>query len=190
MGKLRDGTSLSAARSQAARREVIRPFVCSTFQDFHRERDFLQECIFPQLNTLCNTRGISFLPVDLRWNKSQSHHNSEHVLRMCLDSIGRCAPFFICLLGNRYGVHRAAENEVKDPATEEWLNRNFETASACGYDWVLEEENRYQRAHSVGNIFCETSKNQRLRKCVRWVLLLYNWYLRVFLADHRLQTWS
>jgi len=46
------------------------------------------------------------------------------------------------LLGDRYGVHRAADTEGKDPATEEWLDRNFETAAACGYDWVLEEENR------------------------------------------------
>lgn len=142
MPKLRDGSSLSAARSQAARRQVIRPFVCSTFKDFHSERDFLQERIFPQLNKLCRERGTSFIPVDLRWNKSQSQQNSEHVLRMCLDGIGRCAPFFICLLGDRYGVHRAAENETRDSATEEWLDRNFETAAACGYDWVLEEENR------------------------------------------------
>lgn len=143
MPKLRDGSSLSAARCQAAGRKVIRPFVCSTFQDFHAERDFLQDRIFPQLNTLCHERGTSFIPVDLRWNKSQSQHNSEHVLRMCLDSIGRCAPFFVCLLGDRYGVHRATEKEVKDPATEEWLDRNFEVASACGYDWVLEGDNRF-----------------------------------------------
>ena len=31
-----------------------------------------------------------------------------------------------------------------------------------------------------------TSNNQRLEKCVRCVLLLYNWDLRVFLADHLL----
>ena len=144
MPRLRDGTSLSVARSQSAGRQVIRPFVCSTFQDFHAERDFLQGRIFPQLNRLCHERGTSFIPVDLRWNKSQSQQSSEHVLRMCLDSIGRCAPFFICLLGDRYGVHRAAEGEIKDPSTEEWLDRNFETAAACGYDWVLEEENRLE----------------------------------------------
>ena len=36
----------------------------------------------------------------------------------------------------------------------------------------------------------KTSNNQRLEKWVRCVLLLYNWYLRVFLVDHLLQTWS
>ena len=67
----------------------------STFKDFHAERNFLQEKTFPQLNKICNERGTSFIPVDLRWNKSQSQQNSEHVLCLCLDSIGRCAPFFI-----------------------------------------------------------------------------------------------
>ena len=95
MPKLRDGSSLCTARSETARRQVIRPFVCSTFKDFHAERDFLQEKIFPQLNKICNERGTSFIPVDLRWNKSQSQQNSEHVLRLCLDNIGQCASFFI-----------------------------------------------------------------------------------------------
>ena len=36
----------------------------------------------------------------------------------------------------------------------------------------------------------ETSNNKRLEKCVRCVLLRYKWDLRVFLADHLLQTWS
>ena len=35
-----------------------------------------------------------------------------------------------------------------------------------------------------------TSNNQRSEKCVRHVLLLCNWDLRVFSADHQLQTWS
>ena len=135
--------SITTARIQACRRQVIRPFVCSTFKDFHDERDFLQEQIYPKLNRLCRERGTSFLPVDLRWNKAQCQQNNDHVLRMCLDSIGRCAPFFICLLGDRYGVHRAAESELKDRTTEEWLDRNFEVAAACGYEWVLEQENRY-----------------------------------------------
>ena len=34
-----------------------------------------------------------------------------------------------------------------------------------------------------------TSNNQRLEKCVRCVLLLYNWDLHVSLGDDVLQTW-
>ena len=41
-----------------------------------------------------------------------------------------CSVFHFKLLGDRYGVHRAAESEVKDPATEESLDKNCETAAA------------------------------------------------------------
>jgi hypothetical protein len=46
-------------------------------------------------------------------------------------------------LGDRYGVHRPAESEVKDEATEQWLDKNFDTAAMSGYEWVHEEEYRY-----------------------------------------------
>ena len=142
MPQLKGGQSLCTRRSQAACRVPIKPFVCSTFRDFHVERDFLRDEVFPKLDNLCRQRGSSFTPVDLRWNSSHSQVNTEHTLRLCLDSIGRCAPFFICLLGERYGVHCPAASEVQDPATTEWMGRNFETAAACGYEWVLEEEYR------------------------------------------------
>lgn len=37
------------------------------------------------------------------------------------------------------------------------------------------------------NIMNITSNSHILEKCIQCV---YNWYLRVFLADHQLQTWS
>lgn len=61
---------------------------------------------------------------------------------MCLDGIGKCVLFFICLFGDRYGVYWVVELEVKDFVIEEWLDRNFEMVVVCGYDWVFEEENR------------------------------------------------
>lgn len=135
--------SISHYRSLNAGRKIINPFVCGTFRDFHAERDFLEEEIFPKLNSLCRERGLSFQPVDLRWNSKQGQGTSEQILRVCLDNVERCAPYFICLLGDRYGVHRLAESEVKDEATEQWLDKNFDTAALCGYEWVHEEEYRY-----------------------------------------------
>ena len=142
MTLLKNGSSVSVARAQAARRPSVQPFVCSTFKDFSSERDFLQEQIFPKLDKCCRERGSRFSPVDLRWNKSQSQIGSEHVLRVCLDSIALCAPYFICILGERYGVHRAIEGEPEDSETDEWLEKNFEVAAASGHHWVQEEENR------------------------------------------------
>ncbi|XP_032217756.1 tetratricopeptide repeat protein 41 isoform X2 [Nematostella vectensis] len=134
--------SLSHMRSQNASREVIRPFVCGTFRDFHAERDFLNDHVFPKLHRLCQERGTSFLPVDLRWDSKQGQSASDHILRVCLDNVERCAPYFICLLGDRYGVHRPSESEPPDVATEEWLTKNYELATSHGYEWLKEDEYR------------------------------------------------
>lgn len=135
--------SRTHARSQNSGRKPIRPFVCGTFKDFHAERDYLNEKIFPKLDTLCMQRGASFLPVDLRWNSKQGQSTSEQILRVCLDNVERCAPYFICMLGDRYGVHRPAESEEKDEETAIWMEKNFEAAAVCGYEWLQEEEYRY-----------------------------------------------
>lgn len=134
--------SRTHARSQTSGQKPIRPFVCGTFKDFHAEREYLNEAIFPKLDELCRQRGASFLPVDLRWNSKQGQSTSEQILRVCLDNVERCAPYFICMLGDRYGVHRPAESEKKDEETVAWMEKNFETASVCGYEWLQEDEYR------------------------------------------------
>lgn len=134
--------SKTHARSQTSGRSPIHPFVCGTFKDFHLERDYLNQNIFPKLHALCQQRGVSFLPVDLRWNSKQGQATSEQILRVCLDNVERCAPYFICMLGGRYGVHRPAESEDKDEETSHWMDKNFDTAAVCGYEWLREEEYR------------------------------------------------
>ncbi len=46
---------------------VIRVFVSSTFRDMQAERDYLVKFIFPQLRKLCESRGVTWGEVDLRW---------------------------------------------------------------------------------------------------------------------------
>jgi tetratricopeptide (TPR) repeat protein len=41
--------------------------------------------------------------VDLRWGITDEEKAEGQVLPLCLEEIERCHPFFICLLGNRYG---------------------------------------------------------------------------------------
>ena len=37
------------------------------------------------------------------------------------------------------------DESVKE--TAEWLEKNFESAAACGHEWVLEKENRQVTGH-------------------------------------------
>ena len=82
---------------------VIRVFVSSTFRDMQAERDELVLKIFPQLRRLCEERGVTWGEIDLRWGITEEQSQHGEVLPICLEEIRRCRPYFIGLLGERYG---------------------------------------------------------------------------------------
>ena len=82
---------------------VIRVFVSSTFRDMQAERDELVKFIFPQLRKLCEQRGVGWGYVDLRWGITEKQQREGEVLPICLKEIQRCRPYFIGVLGERYG---------------------------------------------------------------------------------------
>jgi tetratricopeptide (TPR) repeat protein len=82
---------------------VIRVFVSSTFRDMQAERDELVKYTFPKLRKLCDERGVVWSEVDLRWGITEEQSERGEVLPICLAEIQRCRPYFIGLLGERYG---------------------------------------------------------------------------------------
>ncbi|NOZ19832.1 MAG: DUF4062 domain-containing protein [Planctomycetes bacterium] len=89
--------------AQAHRQRLIRVFVSSTFRDMQEEREELVKHVFPQLRKLCEERGVTFVDVDLRWGVTNEQVAEGQVLPICLAEIENCRPFFIGLLGERYG---------------------------------------------------------------------------------------
>ena len=81
----------------------IRVFISSTFQDMQDERDYLMKFIFPELRKLAAERNVTFAEVDLRWGITEDESQSKKVLEICLQEIDNCIPFFIGIVGNRYG---------------------------------------------------------------------------------------
>lgn len=81
----------------------IRVFISSTFSDMQAERDELAKFIFPQLRKLCEQRGTSWGEVDLRWGITDEQKSEGKVLPICLEEIQRCRPYFVGILGERYG---------------------------------------------------------------------------------------
>jgi tetratricopeptide (TPR) repeat protein len=81
----------------------LRVFISSTFRDMHPERDHMVKVVFPQLRLLCESRGVTWGEVDLRWGVTDEAAAEGKVLPICLEEINRCRPFFIGLLGERYG---------------------------------------------------------------------------------------
>lgn len=82
---------------------TIRVFVSSTFKDMHSERDYLARFVFPELREKCRLRGLEFIDIDLRWGVTEEEAKRGSALDICLEEIERSRPFFIGLLGERYG---------------------------------------------------------------------------------------
>lgn len=82
---------------------VIRVFISSTFRDMQEERDELVKYTFPKLRALCESRGVVWGEVDLRWGITDEEKAEGKVLPLCLEEIKNCRPYFIGLLGERYG---------------------------------------------------------------------------------------
>jgi preprotein translocase subunit SecA/nephrocystin-3 len=82
---------------------VVRVFISSTFRDMQADREELVKQAFPRLRQRCERRGVVWGEFDLRWGITDEQKAEGQVLPICLTQIGRCRPFFIGLLGERYG---------------------------------------------------------------------------------------
>ena len=147
----------------------IRPFISSTFQDFQEERGYLNAHIFPELNNLCYQKGTYFAPVELRWGITKKEGDSGETISLCLNNIQRCEPFFICLVGWRYGANRSIKRPKLSINDEEkyhkdWLDLSFlRAAKYCGHEWVLDDS--YQNSSVTELEIEEAAFRKRFKYC-------------------------
>jgi tetratricopeptide (TPR) repeat protein len=108
----------------AADRREIRVFISSTFRDMQEEREELVKQVFPQLRRLCESRGVTWGEVDLRWGVPDEAKAEGKVLPLCLQEIEHCRPYFIGLLGERYGW---VPEEIPESLfeTQPWLREHL-----------------------------------------------------------------
>jgi len=107
----------------------LRVFISSTFRDMQAERDYLVRFVFPELRERCARRRLHLVDVDLRWGVTEAEAERGGVLATCLDEIERCRPFFVGLLGERYG----------------WAPDTYDVPDDARYDWLR----RFERGHSI-----------------------------------------
>ncbi|XP_064632184.1 uncharacterized protein LOC135490720 isoform X2 [Lineus longissimus] len=92
----------SRVKRKRKKRE-IRVFVSSTFRDFRDEREILIKKTFREINALCADRGVFFTYVDLRWGITSEQTDDGKTIAICLQEIDKCRPYFICMMGDRFG---------------------------------------------------------------------------------------
>lgn len=106
---------------------IVKVFVSSTFRDFHRERDELVKTTFPALRDYCARKHIIFVDVDLRWGITEAEAEAGEVLPICLAEIDNCRPYFIGLVGERYGwIPKQIPAELVE--RQPWLNEHRESS--------------------------------------------------------------
>lgn len=100
-GKMRcmDGTTQRNARHW----RTVRVFVSSTFRDMHAERHALVRVVFPALRERLSRHRVHLIDVDLRWGVTREQAEHDGAVSVCLDQVDQCRPFFIGILGDRYG---------------------------------------------------------------------------------------
>src|SRR4051795_13746800 len=81
----------------------VRVFISSTFRDMQAERDHLVRVVFPALRERLEPFRVHLVDVDLRWGVTREQAENDQALRLCLEQIDECRPFFLGLLGERYG---------------------------------------------------------------------------------------
>lgn len=77
------------------------------------EREELIKQVFPGLRRYGRQRGVDLVEVDLRWGITEAQANRGEVLALCIQEIDKCRPYFIGILGERYGT--VPEGLVDEP---------------------------------------------------------------------------
>ncbi len=107
------------------RNRSVRIFLSSTFRDFGEERDLLVKRVFPALRAKLKDRFVELVDVDLRWGITVEEAERGEVLPICLAEIDRSRPYFIGMLGERYGWIPPHEGYAPDLLERQpWLKKH------------------------------------------------------------------
>ncbi len=104
---------------------TLRLFLSSTFRDFGEERNLLVKRVFPALRAKLKDRLVELVDVDLRWGITAKEAENGEVLPICLAEIDRARPYFIGMLGERYGWIPPPEGFAPDLIERQpWLKKH------------------------------------------------------------------
>ena len=114
----------------AEKSRVIRVFLSSTFRDMEMERSALVK-LFKGLQVKAASRGVTISLVDLRWGITEEDAKSGKVVEICLKEIVHSRPFFIGMVGERYGWCPSYED----------LSQTFN--NSLEYSWMKDDVNNH-----------------------------------------------
>lgn len=125
----------------------ISPYLCSNMHEFDDERAYLKEKTFPRIKEYYEKLNISFDPIQIEWKEDDDIVKSGSLLRLLIHNIIKSSPFFICLMGKKYGTY-LERKELKTPSISSarsserehdmnWIEKNLIVASQTGFDQIV-----------------------------------------------------
>ena len=126
------------------RNRSIRLFVSSTFSDMHEERDALCRFVFPFLEDFCDRRNVGFTGIDLRWGVTDDEVRQGKTIELCLSEIENCRPYFLGILGERYGW--VPEKELTTGYRSLFRHDNSITEAEMNYGALSTSNNAWTKA--------------------------------------------
>ena len=114
--------------------------------EFEDERTYLKEKTFPKIRDYYEKLNINFDPIQIEWKEDEDYVRSGSLLRLLLHSIVKSSPFFICLMGKKYGTYLERKDFGSTPSISSsqstdndisWIEKNLLVASQTGFDHIV-----------------------------------------------------
>ena len=96
----------------------VRIFISSTFSDMNGNRDEIVNKLIPYLRNRYESQNIVINAIDLRWGITDDDVLKGNVMDICFREIDKCRPFFIGIIGNRYGSSIPLSQLQDNPRTK------------------------------------------------------------------------
>lgn len=96
----------------------VRIFISSTFSDMNGNRDEIINKLIPYLRNRYENQNIVINAIDLRWGITDDDVLKGNVMDICFREIDKCRPFFIGIIGNRYGSSIPLSQLQDNPKTK------------------------------------------------------------------------
>jgi hypothetical protein len=129
--------------------------------EFEDERAYLKEKTFPKIKDYYERLSINFDPIQIEWKEDEDIVKSGSLLRLLLHNIVKSSPFFICLMGKKYGTYLERKELITTPSISSsqssendisWVEKNLLVASQTGFDHIVNSK-------SFNNSFTEIQIN-------------------------------
>lgn len=165
--------------SPSSQSRNIRVFLSSCFQDMQSERNYLVEHTFQTFRHIAAQRHVDFSVVDLRWGVTEEEAQQGKVIEICLNEINNTRPFFIGLIGSRYGWCPTHEDIIKNqrllnlyPCVQQYVEQGLSMTEIEMQYGVLNAADKVyanffiKNAYKTDNTSDENSKLDNLRRTI------------------------